>query len=153
MDTLLLGAQQYQVNTQNNYFHCFIHKTCTKAPRDEICPLLWGSQQTHIGSHPSSLCWTSHNLVWSSTPGVCAGTFPELDLGAVTSAEAAQLPSASHSSQTPITSASCLQEGLLTPSPAVILFVLSSSLLSKTLKEILKNFRDTIVPAGKVKPW
>lgn len=96
-------------------------------------------QQTHTGSHPSSLCWTGHNLVWSSTPGVCVASFPELDLGAVTSAEAAQLPSVSHSSQIPITSASCLQEGLLTPSPAVILFLLSSSLLSKTLKEILSS--------------
>lgn len=68
-----------------------------------------------------------------------AATFPELYPGAVTSAEAAQLSSVSHSSQIPITSAPCLQEGLLTPSPAVILLVLSSSLLSKTLKEILNS--------------
>lgn len=78
-------------------------------------------------------------IVWSSTPGISAATSPELDLGAVTSAEAAQLPGVSHSSQIPITSAFCLQEGLLTPSPAVTLFLLSSSLLSKTLKEILSS--------------
>lgn len=87
------------------------------------------TEQTHTGSHPSSLCWTGHCVVWSSTLGICA----------VTSAEAAQLPSVSHSSQIPITAAPCLREGLLTPSPAVTLLVLSSSLLSRTLKEILNS--------------
>lgn len=56
MDTLfLLGAQQYQANAQNNCFRCLIHKICTKAPQNEICPLLWGSHLTDTHWVPPQL--------------------------------------------------------------------------------------------------
>lgn len=86
-------------------------------------------------------CWNGYDLVWISVFGVCAVTFPELYLGTVTFAEGSPafqcltfLSNSDHPSP-PLPSGRTAAP----PAPSVILLVFSSSLLTKTHKEILNS--------------